>query len=213
MAHSSKTSGVRRLTSTELAAWRAVPTAVISDECGHRGVLANIRPLLVGRSFAGQALTIETQDVDNGAPRAALAEAWPGAVIIIDARAHPTSAVWGGKLIAIARSRGIAGVVVDGNVRDTAELRVSGVPICCRGVTPRGPVWGGQFNVAIECGGVSITPGDLIVGDDDGVIAVPLGLATGEFLARCRARIKREAEQVTHAKGVAKAAKMRRGRP
>lgn len=185
---------MRKLSEADLSTWRSIPTAVLSDERQHQGVLFGVRPLFEGRSFAAQALTIRVESVDNGAPRRALAEAWPGACIVIDARLRPDGAVWGGNLVAIARERGVAAIVVDGNVRDLADLRGSGLAIYSRGITPRGPVWGGQIGCAIECAGIEIRPGDLIVGDEDGVVAVPLDAVNDELLTRCRARIKREAE-------------------
>lgn len=188
---------MRRLSGVQLAAWRAVPTAVISDERGHRGVLAGLRPLFAGRSFAAQALTIAVDATDNGAPRQALAGAWPGACVVIDARLRPDGAVWGGNLAAIARDRSVAAVIVDGNVRDVADLRESGLAVYSRGVTPRGPAWGGVIGGTIECAGVAIAAGDLVVGDEDGVIAVPLDDADEELLARCRARMAREAQGQT----------------
>ncbi len=185
----------RWLSASELAQWRAVPVAVVSDEREHRGVLAAIRPLFAGRAFAGQAFTIEVGPALDVAPRSALAHVWPGACIVIDARVAPDAAVWGGNLMRIARERGVAAVVVDGNVRDTAELRDSGMSVCSRGVTPRGPAWGGRFDVQIDCGGSTIAPGDLVIGDDDGVIAVPLEAVNDVLLARCRSRLAREAEE------------------
>jgi regulator of RNase E activity RraA len=133
------------------------------------------------------------EDVDNDAPRKALAEAWPRACIVIDARTRPDAAVWGGNLITIARDRGVAAVVVDGNVRDVVDLRASGLAVCSRGITPRGPPWGGRIGGPIQCGGVEIRPGDLMVGDEDGVIAVPLEAVNEGLLERCRARLTREA--------------------
>jgi len=186
---------MRRLTEAEIGAWRAIPTAVISDERGHEGALAGLRPLFAGRPFAGQALTIEVGDADNGTARQALAQAAPHAVIVIDASARPDCAVWGGKLIAIARERGVAAVVVDGNVRDVVDLRDSGLAVVSRGVTPRGPLWGGRIGVTIHCGGIEIRSGDLLVGDDDGAIAVPLDAVDADLLQRCRARLARESER------------------
>ena len=185
---------MRRLTHSELAAWSAIPTAVVSDERAHRGVLSGLRPLFVGRSFAAQALTIAVEDNDNGAPRKALAAAWPHACIVIDARLQPDAAVWGGNLATIARDRGVTAVVVDGNVRDIVELRASGLAIYSRGVTPRGPPWGGRIGGTIQCGGVEVAQGDLIVGDEDGVIAIPLDAVDDALLERCRTRMKREAQ-------------------
>ena len=185
---------MRMLAEAELAAWRSIPTAVLSDERQHRGVLFGVLPRFAGRSFAAQALTIVVEDIDNGAPRNALAAAWPHACIVIDARARPDGAVWGGNLIRIARDRGVAAVVVDGSVRDIVELRDSGLAVCSRGITPRGPAWGGRIGGTIHCGGVGIEQGDLLVGDDDGVIAIPLDAVDEELLERCRAWLAREAE-------------------
>lgn len=175
-----------RLSPSVLAEWRRIPTAVISDVVGHAGVLSPaIRPVVPTASFAGQALTIITEPVDNGAPRAALAQAWPGAAILVDAGAHPATAVWGGNLIAIAKSRGAVAVVVDGNVRDVSHLRASGLPVFARGITPAGPRWGGRFSVPIRLGGVEAAPGDLVVGDEDGVIVISAARLPG-LLERCR---------------------------
>jgi regulator of RNase E activity RraA len=176
----------RWLEAAELDAWRAVPSAVISDERNHQGVLASIRPLFAGRSFAGQAITMEITAAAQGTARQALGGAWPGACIVIDARTSPDAAVWGGNLIRLARGRGVAAVVVDGSVRDVAELRDSGIAVCSRGVTPRGPGWTARIGGTIHCGGVAISAGDLIVGDDDGVIAVPIADADETLLARCQ---------------------------
>jgi len=187
-------SAMRRLDPSELAAWQSIPSAVLSDEREHGGVLAGVRPLFAGRPFAAQALTIEVGAVADGAPRDALALAWPGACIVIDARATPDAAVWGGNLIRIAHARGVAAVVVDGCVRDVVDLRDSGIAVCSQGVTPRGPTWGGRIGGVIHCGGVEIKPGDLIVGDDDGVVAVRLDDVNEDLLARCRRRVMREAQ-------------------
>ena len=185
---------MRRLAPAELAAWQSIPSAVVSDERQHQGVLVGIRPLFAGRRFAAQSLTIEVGAVSDGAPRDALARAWNGACIVIDARAAPNAAVWGGTLMRIARDRGVVAVVVDGCVRDVVELRDSGIAVCSQGVTPRGPTWGGRIGGPIHCGGIEIDAGDLIVGDDDGVVAVPLGDVNDALLARCRSRVQREAQ-------------------
>ena len=86
-------------------------------------------------------------------------------------------------------------MVVDGNVRDSVELRDSGLAVCSRAVTPRGPTWTGRIGSPIECGGIAVRPGDLVVGDDDGVVAVPIDEVDDALLARCQARIAREAKE------------------
>jgi 4-hydroxy-4-methyl-2-oxoglutarate aldolase len=191
------TTPMRVLPASDLAMWSAIPTAAVSDERRHQGVLSAIRPLFAGRPFAAQAFTIEVGSSDGTAPRAALAQTWSGACIVIDARAAPDAAVWGGNLIRVAQARGVAAIVVDGNVRDVAELRDSGIAVCSRGITPRGPTWNGRVGDSIRCGGIEIRAGDLIVGDDDGVVAVPLDDVNDDLLARCHARLAREAEGKT----------------
>ena len=184
---------MRLFTLAELDRWAAIPAAVLSDECEHRGVLTAVRPLFTGRPFAAQAFTIRV-DPSGEPPRVALARIAPGACIVIDARASPDAAVWGGNLIRIASQRNVRAIVVDGNVRDLVDLRESGLAVCSRGVTPRGPQWRGVLEETIECGGVTVAPGDLIVGDDDGVVAVPANSVNDHLLERCNGRIAREAD-------------------
>ena len=186
---------MRQLTADELGEWRAIPAAVLSDARGHRGVMTGIRPLFPGRAFAAQAFTIEVRSVDDVAPRDALAQAWTYACIVVDARATPDAAVWGGNLARVAKQCGVVAVVVDGSVRDVVDLQSSGLAVCSRGITPRGPAWGGRVGGTIRCGGVDVRAGDLVVCDDDGVVAVPLDEAGDELLARCREQLAREAEK------------------
>jgi 4-hydroxy-4-methyl-2-oxoglutarate aldolase len=191
------TNPTRLLPPSELAPWSRIPTAVVSDERHHQGVLLGIRPLFPGRPFAAQAFTIEVGSSAGTAPRAALVQAWPAACIVIDARARPDAAVWGGNLIRAAQARRLVAIVVDGNVRDVVELRDSGIAVCSRGITPRGPAWSGRVGGSIRCGGIEVRAGDLIVGDEDGVVAVPLDDVNGELLTRCQVRLAREAEGKT----------------
>lgn len=181
-----------RLSPNDLARWREIPTAVISDETGCAGVMSSaIRPVTAGRRFAGHAVTIRTAVEANGAPARVMDFLDPGDVIVVDGSAHPRTAVWGGNLIDALRRRSGAAVVVDGRVRDTAELRASGLAVFARDITPAGMVWGGEINVPIRCGGTDVDPGMLVVGDDDGVIVVPVE-GSDEIMARCLARLEME---------------------
>ena len=185
-----------RMSDTELEPWRAVPPAVISDELNRTGAMAAaIAPLAPGMAFAGQALTVQTMVGDNAPLHYGLATAWPGAAIVVDARGHIDTAVWGGILTYAAVKRGVAAVIVDGAVRDVAELRESGIAVFARGAVPGGPHkgWGGAVNVPIQCGGVAVNPGDLVVGDDDGIVVVAAAQMPGLY-DRCTARIAKERE-------------------
>ncbi len=183
-----------RLPESELAAWREIPTAVISDDLGRSGTMqAAIKPLAPGMGFAAQALTIQTMVGDNATLHYALTAAWPGCVIAVDARGHVDTAVWGGILNAAAAARGVAALVVDGSVRDAAELRESSLAVYARGIVPNGPHkgFGGGVNVPIQCAGVAVNPGDLLVGDDDGIVVIRPDQLAG-LMEKCRARIAKE---------------------
>jgi regulator of RNase E activity RraA len=183
-----------RLSDSEISSWRSIPTAVISDETNCTGVMSSaIRPLFSGRRFAGHAVTVRTSRQSNGAPGRVLDLLRPGDVVVIDGSAHPNTAVWGGNLIAALQRRGGTAVIVDGRVRDTSELRTSGLAVYARDVTPAGLVWGGEINVSIRCGEVDVRSDMLVVGDDDGLIVLPTA-GSSEILSRCLARLELEEE-------------------
>ncbi len=165
------------LSAARLDAWRGLATAVISD-CLNRGgaMAAAIKPLAPGMRLLGQARTVAGMVGDNAAAHAALGLARSGEVLVIDARGHENAAVWGGIMTRAALARGLAGVVIDGAVRDVAEIRASGFPCFARAAVPAGPHkgFGGVIDGPLSCGGCPVRPGDLIVGDDDGVVVVPL---------------------------------------
>jgi regulator of RNase E activity RraA len=183
-----------RMSSDDINVWRDIPTAVISDDLNRTGTMhAAIKPVGPGMNFAGQALTAQTMVGDNGTLHYALTTAWSGCVLIVDARAHLETAVWGGILTLAAKASGVIAAVIDGAVRDVAELCESGMAIYARGVIPNGPHkgFGGAVNGPIQCAGVAVNPGDLIVGDEDGVVVIRPEQLPG-LLARCRARIAKE---------------------
>lgn len=167
----------RILGETELRAWDDVPTAVAGDAQNRsRCMVGAIQPIKPGLRMIGQARTVQAMVGDNSAAHAALAIARPGEVLVIDGCGHADTALWGGIMTAAAVERGLGGVVVDGAIRDVAELRRTSLPMFARGSVPRGPHkgFGGAIDGPVAVGGVSIQPGDLILGDDDGVTVVPL---------------------------------------
>lgn len=188
-----------RLTAAALAPWRDMPTAVISDELNRAGTMdAAIKPVAPGMRFAAEAFTVQTMVGDNSTIHYAVPMAPTGSALIVDGRGFLGTALWGDVLNHLARKRGLAAVVVDGAVRDAAELRQAGLPVFARGVVPTGPHkgWGGAINAPIQCGGCAVAPGDLVVGDDDGVVVVPRDRLDA-VLAGARARLA--AERETHA--------------
>lgn len=168
----------RKLAESELRIWSDIPTAVAGDAQNRsRCMVAAIKPIKPGFRMIGQARTVQAMVGDNSAVHAALAIACPGEVLVVDGCGHADTALWGGIMTAAAVERGLGGVVVDGAIRDVAELRRTSLAMFARGSVPRGPHkgFGGAIDGPVSVGGVAIRPGDLILGDDDGVTVVPFG--------------------------------------
>jgi 4-hydroxy-4-methyl-2-oxoglutarate aldolase len=163
----------------EIERWRNVPTAIIADVSkGACLIDPDIRPLMPPgkqpRMF-GFAVTALCEPPDFGAVLHALELVQPGDVLVIDAGAHRDNAMIGGILGGHLRRKGAAGILCDGAVRDVAELAGwPDLPVFTRFITPRGPTGAqrGKVNTAATIGGRKISPGDLIIGDDDGVVAL-----------------------------------------
>ena len=138
----------------------------------------------------GPACTVKAFPGDNLMVHKSLDVVKPGDVVVVDASSSTMTAVLGDLISMKARHRGIAGFVVDGLIRDLpAILRLGDFPVFARGVTPIGPLHRGpgEINFPVSAGGIVVTPGDIIVGDLNGVVVVPRELA-GELLERLRAR-------------------------
>lgn len=182
------------MSAEELAAWREIPVAIIGDELNRTNIMqAAIKPIRDGVQVAAQALTIQCMVGDNAPLHHGVPLAWPGCALVVDGRGHEDTALWGGILNAGAEAKDVAAVIIDGALRDVAELRESKIAIYSRSVVPNGPHkgFGGGINVPIQCGGVAVNPGDLIVGDDDGVIVVRPDQMDG-LLEGCKKRIASE---------------------
>jgi len=178
-----------------LADWSRIPAAVISDELNREGAMCGaVSPLRAGMGFAAQALTVQCMVGDNSAIHYALTVAWPGCVLVIDGKGHTDTALWGGILTLAAKARGVRAVVIDGAVRDAAELRASDISVYCRATVPNGPHkgFGGDINGSIVCAGVRVDAGDLIVADDDGIVVIRESQRPS-LLESCRERMAREA--------------------
>ena len=134
-----------------------------------------IKPVKSGMRVLGTAITVKVKPGDNLFLHKAIYLAGEGYVIVLDSGEHNTWALWGSMMTRGAIAMGIEGVVLDGAVRDLSEIKELGFPIFASCAVPNGPATNGPglINHVISCGGVSVTPGDLIFGDDDGVVAVP----------------------------------------
>jgi regulator of RNase E activity RraA len=150
-------------------------SSILADVAGRRGALhGRIAPLSPSMRFAGPALTVEVRPGDNLMIHAALAVAKPGDVIVVDGKGDLSSALMGEIMSHQAVALGVVAVVIDGAVRDSEAIREMGFPMFAAGLNPNGPTKSvsGRLNHPISVGGVSVCPGDLVVGDADGVTVI-----------------------------------------
>lgn len=153
----------------------AFQPAILADVAGRRGALhGRIQALRHRMKLAGSALTVEVRPGDNLMIHAAIALAKPGDVLVIDGKGDQSAALMGTIMMNACRQVGIAGVVIDGAVRDSVEIDEMGFPVFSVGTNPNGPtkLASGRIGHPVSVGGVAVRPGDLVVGDADGVVVV-----------------------------------------
>lgn len=151
------------------------PTGWVVDSNGRRGALDyRIRPLTAARRFCGVALTVWSRARDNLTPYAAIQYARPGDVMIIAADGYEEASVVGDVLVGMAKNQGIIAFVTDGMVRDIDGLNAVGIPVFARGLSPNSPSKDGPGTIGlpITLGGVAVNAGDVVMGDQDGVVIV-----------------------------------------
>ena len=155
-----------------------LPTTGISDALkGFNHMNSVIKPLKESDKIAGRAFTVKIPAGDNTGILRGLREADPGDVLVVDGKGYTERAVAGDFVISLAQNLGLRGMVIDGAIRDIQGIRSLDFPVFCRSSTLAASVKAeqGEWQVPISCGGVSVNPGDLIVGDADGVIVIPNG--------------------------------------
>jgi regulator of RNase E activity RraA len=153
----------------------AYASSIFADVAGRRGAMdGRIAALAPTMRVCGPAFTIDVRPGDNLMIHAAMAMAKPGDVLVIDGKADRTAALMGSIMLNACKKLGIAGVVLDASHRDTEELLELGFPVWSIGANPNGPTKNvpGRLNWPLSCGGVTVNPGDLIVGDADGVTVI-----------------------------------------
>lgn len=175
---------------------RGVPTTIVSDCLGSGVGAIGLEPFHGDQSLAlcGVALTVRVRPGDNLMIHKALMLVQPGDVLVIDGGGDLTQALMGGLMRTTCLVKQVGGLVIDGAVRDRLEWAEGGLPVFARGHTHRGPSkeGPGEINVPIACAGLSVLPGDLVLGDADGVIAIPAADAA-VVLERARLHLDKEA--------------------
>jgi 4-hydroxy-4-methyl-2-oxoglutarate aldolase len=152
-------------------------TCAISDCMGRfNAMTSDMKPLFEGIRLVGTAVTVKTLASDLAAAFKAIDICKPGDIVVIDSHGSVDTAFWGENMTLSALNRGVVAAVIDGACRDVEEIRRMRFPVICKGIVPNvGAIAGyGHVNVAIQCAGVSVLPGDIIVIDGNGVVVVPM---------------------------------------
>ncbi len=175
------------------------PSCVVADLQERFGVMRSyLRPLTTDTRFVGPALTVRLEPGNQVDCLDALSVAQDGDVVVVDAAGETETSIWGGLMSGLCKMKGVVGAVVDGGIRDTDETRDLGFFIFSKSIVPRSthsPYSGRmepiEINVTIQCAGVVVRPGDLVLGDEIGVVVIPLEMAA-ETLAKAREQAEKE---------------------
>ncbi|WP_407572445.1 RraA family protein [Deinococcus altitudinis] len=169
-------------------------SCTVSDALGRGGALeAHVRPVWPGARLVGPAVTVRTFGTDLSAVFDGIAAAAAGSVLVIDSHGVSNSAFWGERTTRAALARGLAGAVIGGACRDVVALARLKFPVFSTGITPNAGLPGGrgEVNVPVALGGQPVSPGDLIVADENGVVVVPFA-RTAQTLIQVRALLQAE---------------------
>lgn len=173
-----------------------VQSATLHEAMGKRGALPHyIKPIWPECNLCGVALTVKSRPGDNLMLHKAVSLAHPGDVLVVDNDGFVEAGLWGEIITVAAMQRGIVGIVTNGAVRDTVPIRELGFPVFCAGVSIKGTTKAvpGKINNPISFDGVTVNPGDIVVGDSDGVVIVPRTEAE-QVLEAALAKDRSEAE-------------------
>jgi len=159
-----------------LQQFAGIPTGFLCDAMNRRGALdPSIQPVGSFKPFVGTALTVKGTAADNLAAHVSMSQVKPGDVVIVGTEGFLDCAVFGDNMVGMWKNCGALAVVTDGAIRDVHEIRKIGLPVYARGVTPDSPFKNGPGTIGgtISFGGAVIEAGDIVIGDDDGIVIVP----------------------------------------
>jgi 4-hydroxy-4-methyl-2-oxoglutarate aldolase len=184
-----------RLQPEQVRRFLELGAATIYEAQGQRGAIcASIKPIDISMSLAGPALTVDCGPADNLMLHAALSHACPGDILVADARGFTDAGAWGDILTAAAQKVGVAGLVINGAVRDAAAIVTMGFPVFAKGLSIRGTskLYKGSIGESVDVAGTIVNNGDIIVGDRDGLVVIAAD-ELEESLSLAESRDRKEA--------------------
>ncbi|CAH0136437.1 4-hydroxy-4-methyl-2-oxoglutarate aldolase/4-carboxy-4-hydroxy-2-oxoadipate aldolase [Peribacillus simplex] len=182
---------------TLIQQFKNLPTTAISDAMeGLNNLESAIKPLKEEFRLAGRALTVQMPVGDNSAVLKAIGEAKAGDIIVVDSKGDTYRAIAGDFVVGMMQTMEIGGLVVDGVIRDLEAIKEMNFPVFSKGTTvaSSGKAGVGQTNIPISCGGVTVFPGDIIIGDIDGVVVVPQAMGE-EILIKAKDKIIKDEQR------------------
>ncbi|TFG82061.1 MAG: RraA family protein [Spirochaetales bacterium] len=194
---------VQTIDAVTIEAFKALDVATVYEASGRKGYIDRaIKPAARGDRVCGTAYTVQCAPGDNLMLHKALQRAPAGSILVAGVGGAYDFGYWGGMMAAAAHTRGIGGLAIDGCVRDSAEIAKMGFPMFCRGFAIRGTVKAtlGIINYPLDFGQATIFPGDLILGDEDGMVVVRASEAA-EVLKKSLERIQFEEGKVAKLRG------------
>ncbi|NBS12675.1 MAG: 4-carboxy-4-hydroxy-2-oxoadipate aldolase/oxaloacetate decarboxylase [Gammaproteobacteria bacterium] len=185
---------IKRADSSAVAELGRYGVATIHEAQDRTGLMAPyMRPIWTGAHISGTAVTVSVPPCDNWMIHVAVEQCQPGDIMVIAPTSFSDAGYFGDLLGASLKAHGVTGVVLDGGCRDVAVLKAAGFPVWSKAISAQGTVKEtlGDVNVPIVCGGQIVSPGDVIIADDDGVVVVPRDDAA-EIASKSAAREARE---------------------